>query len=105
MKDSGHLIMPVLWGILNFISNETGLKGYLLPLPAPSAKKGNAGCLHTQRCLFLFLKTGGAKKNMNLNFDPKIKAIVGDWFNSPLAIDPVYLDRMIDKINGVDLNG
>ena len=38
---------------------------------------------------------------MNLNFEPKFKAIAGDWFNSPLAIYPPYLDYMIERINGV----
>ncbi len=40
---------------------------------------------------------------MNFNFDPKLKAIVGDWFNGPLAIDPSYIDYMIKTINTVEL--
>jgi capsid assembly protease len=40
---------------------------------------------------------------LNFNFDPKLKAIVGDWFNGPLAIDPSYIDYMIKTINTVEL--
>jgi capsid assembly protease len=40
---------------------------------------------------------------MNLQFDPKFKVIAGDWFNGPLAIDPSYLDYMVETINSVEL--
>jgi hypothetical protein len=44
-------------------------------------------------------------QELNLQFDPKFKAIAGDWFNGPLAIDPSYLDYMVETINAVELIG
>jgi signal peptide peptidase SppA len=38
-----------------------------------------------------------------IHFDPKLKIIAGDWLNGPLAIDPSYLDYMVETINSVEL--